>query len=52
MHKTQIELPEGHYVATSVQTLLRGDGFDGSDEEKISSIRHYFEKKITSHVTQ
>jgi len=44
MKKEEIELLGDNHVATSVDTPLRKDAFDKSDDEKIENIQSYFEK--------
>lgn len=44
MNEEQIELLGNDHVATSVDTPLRSDAFDKSDEDKMEVIEGYFEK--------
>jgi len=44
MNKEQIELLGENHTSTNVETPLRKDAFDKSDDEKIESIQDYFEK--------
>lgn len=44
MNKDNIELVGDNHVATSVETPLRNDAFDKSDDEKIDNIQYYFGK--------
>lgn len=44
MDKNKIEILGDNHISTSVDTPLRADAFEKSDEEKIKSIQHYFEK--------
>jgi GTP cyclohydrolase I len=42
MNKEQIELLGDNHIASSVETPLRPDAFDKSDNEKIKNIQEYF----------
>jgi len=44
MNENKIEILGDNHISTSVDTPLRADAFKKSDEEKIASIQHYFEK--------
>lgn len=44
MEETAIDQIGDNHVLTSVQTPLRDDAFEKSDEEKIGNIQHYFSK--------
>lgn len=44
MNKNKIETLGDNHISTSVDTPLRADTFEKSDEEKIKSIQHYFGK--------
>ncbi len=44
MDKNKIEILGDNHISTSVDTPLRADAFEKSDEEKIKSIQHYFGK--------
>lgn len=43
MNKEEIENIGDSHIGTNVNTPLREDAFDKSDEEKIKNIQHYFE---------
>jgi len=44
MNKDQIELIGDNHIATSIETPMRQNAFEKSDDEKIISIQHYFGK--------
>lgn len=44
MENEKIEYIGDNHISTSVQTPLRPDAFDKSDEEKIENIKHHFGK--------
>ncbi|MBU2902662.1 GTP cyclohydrolase I FolE [Maribacter dokdonensis] len=43
-HKEQIEIVGDNHFSTSIETPLRPNAFDKSDDEKIESIQHHFSK--------
>ena len=47
MDKNKIDLIGDNHISTSVDTPLRADAFEKSDDEKIKNIEHYFEKIMT-----
>jgi GTP cyclohydrolase I len=42
MDKNNIEIIGDNHISTSVETPLRTDAFDASDDEKIEKIKHHF----------
>lgn len=44
MKKDQIEVIGDNHVGTSVETPLRADAFEKTDEEKMDAIQHYFKQ--------
>lgn len=44
MNKLNIETLGDNHIATSVETPLRDDAFEKSDDEKIKNIQHHFSK--------
>lgn len=44
MDKADIEILGDNHISTSVETPLRADAFDKTDEEKINNIQYYFER--------
>lgn len=43
-NKEQIESTGDNHIATSIETPLRSDAFDKSDDEKIENIQYHFKK--------
>lgn len=43
MGKKQFEFMGNNHIATAIETPMRDDAFNKSDEEKILTIQHYFE---------
>lgn len=48
MNREEMELLGDGHVATSVETPLRADAFDQSDDQKIEEIQEYFRKIMES----
>ena len=44
MSNKQFEFMGDNHIASAIKTPMRDDAFDKSDEEKIHTIQHYFEK--------
>lgn len=44
MNKKEFELMGDQHISSNIETPLRSDAFETSDEEKIKKIQHYFEK--------
>ncbi len=44
MDKEQIDIIGDNHISTNVETPLRSDAFDTSDDEKIKNIQHHFGK--------
>lgn len=44
MSEKQFEFMGDNHIASAIKTPMRDDAFDKSDEEKIHTIQHYFEK--------
>ena len=42
MDRENIEIIGDNHIATNIETPLRSDAFDKSDEEKIKNIQQYF----------
>ena len=43
MGKKQFEFMGDNHIATAIETPMRDDAFNKSDDEKIHTIQHYFE---------
>ena len=44
MNKQEFDLMGNHHISSNIETPLRRDAFNKSDEEKITNIQNYFEK--------